>query len=120
MYIYVASPYTHPDPVVMAERAHRAMDYTAGLIMEGKWAYSPIVHCHEMAIKFNFPVHHDFWMGFDAAMIAPCKEVHVLQLEGWEQSKGIEHELKFCSLIQKPVIMAYYNHGLGQYQTYKP
>lgn len=116
MYIYVASPYSDPDPNVMADRYLEVMRYTADLIVQGQWAYSPIVHCHDMALRHDFPKHHNFWMGFDAAMILPCKEVHVLQLDGWAQSKGIEHELKFCALIQKPVKMAYWNKSLELYQ----
>ena len=116
MYIYVASPYTHLDPDVMADRMLEAMRYTAYLIKKGEWAYSPIVHCHDMALRYDFPKSHTFWMGFDAAMICPCTEVHVLQLEGWEQSEGIRHELQFCSLIQKPVRMAYWSKSLELYR----
>lgn len=117
MYIYVASPYTHDDPKVMLHRMLEAMKYTASLISDQKWAYSPIVHCHNMARTYNFPVDHTFWAAFDAAMIVPCKEVHVLQIEGWDKSKGVQHEIEFCRLIQKPMKFAYWNDALDQYQT---
>lgn len=116
MYIYVASPYTHPDLSVRIDRYEQAMRYTADLINKGIWAYSPIVHCHIMAKTYQFPIDHSFWMGFDAAMILPCKEVHVLELEGWADSKGIQHEIEFCKLIQKPVKYAYWNKSLSLYR----
>lgn len=116
MYIYVASPYTDPDKFIMNDRYLEAMRYTADLIKNGQHAYSPIVHCHDMAIRYDFPVDHVFWSAFDAAMIIPCKEVHVLQLEGWDQSRGIAHEIEFCRLIQKKIRFARWDRGLEIYR----
>jgi hypothetical protein len=103
MYIYVASPYTHPDLTVRTDRFLRAMQYTAELNLEGRWAFSPIVHCHEMAIRYELPVDFAYWMRFNGALLQPARELHVLQLDGWEESRGVRFEIEFSEICQKPV-----------------
>ena len=49
--IYVASPYTHEDPAVREERYLAALRYTAKLLANKRWCFSPIVHCHDLALR---------------------------------------------------------------------
>ncbi|MCP5014648.1 MAG: DUF1937 family protein, partial [Ketobacter sp.] len=47
--IYLAQPYTDPNPDVREHRFNLGERYTAELLQNGQWVYSPIVHCHELA-----------------------------------------------------------------------
>lgn len=104
MYIYVASPYSDPDPDVRADRYFRVLKHTAELIAEGRPAYSPIVHFHDMAIRHDLPYDFHFWKRVNASMIQGCEELHVLRLPGWEESKGVAFEIEFAALLRKPIL----------------
>jgi hypothetical protein len=48
--IYLASPYSHPDPAVREARFREACRAAAKLMRLGQPAFSPIVHGHPIAV----------------------------------------------------------------------
>ena len=102
-YIYLASPYTHEDPEVREQRYLRVLKEAATLIQQGRVVYSPIVHNHPIAELFVLPKNFTFWELYDKVMITACKEVHVLCMEGWMESVGVQAEIKFAQDTGKPV-----------------
>lgn len=116
MYVYVASPYTHKDHTEMQDRYLEARRYTASLLVNGKWAFSPIVHCHDIAVDEVLPRDITYWRHYNAAMLAPAKELHVLQLDGWEKSEGVFFEIEFAQMLQKPIHYARWDRGLEIYR----
>ena len=58
--IYLASPYSHPDPAVRKERFHAACQARAELIRAGWIVFSPIVHSHPL-VEHGVPTTWDFW-----------------------------------------------------------
>lgn len=103
MYIYVASPYSDPDPYVREDRYLTVMGYTADLIRRKVAAFSPIVYSHDMAIRHNFPKDYMFWQRFNTAMLLSAEAVHILCMDGWKDSKGIDVEIELCKEIYKRV-----------------
>lgn len=101
--IYVASPYTHPEKSVMKKRYKEVMKFTAHLLKRGLHAYSPIVHCHSMAVKFNLPRDASFWESYNFHMISLAESMAVLCAEGWEESVGIKGELKEAAKLNMSV-----------------
>lgn len=101
--IYLASPYSNLDPYVREERYIRAMSGLGYLLHQKKWAYSPIVHCHEIKKVASLPPGHEFWLDFDREMIKRCDKVTVLRIGGWEQSKGVAAEIAFAEEQGIPV-----------------
>lgn len=101
--IYLASPYTHPDPWVMEERYLRAMRVLTQLLAAGKWTYSPIVHCHELAKIGALPKDAKFWEAYDFAMIAKCDKLLILRIDGWETSRGVAGEKAEAERLGIPV-----------------
>lgn len=101
--IYLASPYSHPDPVIKKTRFLLVEQCTAGLINQGYLVWSPIVHCYEMALKFQLPDHADFWKQYNFDFIRRCDAMFVLQIEGWQESKGVQMELHLAKEIILPV-----------------
>ena len=93
-YHYLASPYSHPSPVVMHERYLAAQRATAWLLARRVWVYSPIVHCHELVQEHRFPADFEFWRGYNFAMIGGAEGFLVLDIEGTEQSKGVKGEVE--------------------------
>lgn len=100
--IYLASSYSHPDPLVRKTRFLLAEQVTAILTAKRIHVYSPIVHYHEMALKFSLPTDFDYWKGVNFDMIRRADELYVLDIEGVEQSKGVQAEINFaiqCGLL---------------------
>lgn len=90
--IYLASPYTHPDPFVREERYLRTAKALTFLLAREEWAYSPIVHCHELAKIGGLPVDHLFWQKYDFHMLSKCDKFVILRIDGWQRSKGVAAE----------------------------
>ena len=60
-FVYLASPYTHKKREVMMDRHHAASVATAQLLLKGAVVFSPIVHCHEIALEHQLPTDFAFW-----------------------------------------------------------
>lgn len=93
--IYLASPYSHPDKLIVKTRFLLAEQCTAILSAAGKHVYSPIVHYHEIASKFSLRTDFEYWQRINFDMIRRADEFYILRIEGWKESRGVtaEHEL---------------------------
>jgi len=92
MFIYLASPYTN-NPHKNFKKAEK---YTAEELKAGVCIFSPIVHCHEIAQKHNLPHDFNFWQKYNFGMLEAANELHILTLPGWEESLGVQAEIKFA------------------------
>lgn len=101
--IYIASPYFSPDPAVMQQRYEAVRAYNAKLLSEGLYAYSPIVHCHDMALAHDLPKDAQYWLNFNHHMLGLAKTLHVLMLQGWEKSHGVRNEIFFAQEHDKAI-----------------
>ena len=105
--VYIASPYTHADEDVRLSRFAAVRDYTAHLMQHmmstGVVPFSPIVHCHEIALVNDLPKGYDYWLTVDKTFLRHADELWVLMLDGWQQSKGVKAEIAFAESILIPV-----------------
>jgi nucleoside 2-deoxyribosyltransferase len=100
--IYLASPYSHTDPAVRADRYRAACRATAALLKAGRVVFSPIVHSHPL-VEFGLPTAWSFWERIDRAHLERCDEVVVLTLDGWHASVGVSAEVAIARALGKPV-----------------
>ena len=100
--IYLASPYSHPDPAVRQQRYEQACEATAALIRQGYLVYSPIVHSHPL-VSHGLPTDWGYWQQMDTRMIKACDALVVLLLKGWDSSKGVTCEICMATLLEMPV-----------------
>jgi len=100
--IYLAVPYSHPDPGVRQERFRAACKVAATLLRSGQAVYSPIVHSHPL-VDEGLPTDWSFWETFDRPHLERCDQVIVLMLDGWETSAGVRAELELARQPNKPV-----------------
>ena len=105
MFFYLASPYSHPDERVRQERYEKAMMVTAKLMTEKTHytIFSPIVHCHEMALRCSMPTDHVFWKKHNVAMLKRAKGLIVLTIDGWKESIGVTAEIELAQSAGKTV-----------------
>jgi hypothetical protein len=95
-FIYIASPYSGT-PEVMQERFEAAELFTVRLLNEGLPVYSPIVHCHALAEKYDLPKDFDFWQNHNRAILSKASGLIVLRLDGWRDSRGVQAEIEFAN-----------------------
>ena len=103
--IYLASPYSHSDILIMKTRFLLAEEITAQLIMAGKFVYSPIVHCHELAQKFELPKDFVYWRRYNIDMLRRADQMYILDIPGWDESQGVKFELQIAVEIGIEVFM---------------
>lgn len=101
--IYLASPYTHPDTEIVAQRYNETMRVNASLLAAGRFVYSPIVHCHAMANAHTLPTEYEFWKNFNYHMIECSNAVYFLLLPEWQNSKGMFGELTYADMAGKGI-----------------
>lgn len=101
--IYLASPYSHPDPAVREARFQAACRQAAEMLRCGILVFSPIAHTHPIA-KYGLPLEWARWEKYDRIFLEMCSEVWVLTLDGWQESKGVQAEIGIARELGKPVV----------------
>lgn len=101
--IYLATVYSKQKAGI-EEAFIEASIITANLLCEGYKVYSPIAHTHPIA-KYGLldPYDHSIWMPFDEAIMAKADTLFVTLMDGWNESKGILHEMTFFANAGKPI-----------------
>ena len=100
--IYLASPYSHPDPAVRQRRFEGACQATATMIRDGKPVFCPVVHSHPLT-RYGLPGDWDFWQRYDRAHLERCDAFAVLALDGWRESKGVQAKAAIARELGMPV-----------------
>lgn len=100
--IYLASPYSHPDPKVREERFRAVCEQAAKIFKMGLPVFSPIAHTHPIA-EFGLPKDFSTYKEFDQIFIQVCDEVWVLCIDGWKESVGIQKEIQLAKEKGKKV-----------------
>lgn len=107
---YLASPYTHSEEKVMAERFEAVSKVTVELLKRSLFVFSPIAYNHPMnRCDYRLPVTWDFWKPYDLSFLERCTGVIVLMIDGWKESVGVTAEVQFAE-----------EHGLPVYYIYTP
>ena len=95
--VYLACPYTHESSMVRQARFEAATRAAAALTLMGMTIFSPITHTHKMLDSVELPITWDFWQVHCMAYLACSHRMIVLQIPGWDTSKGVQAE---CSIAQ--------------------
>lgn len=94
--IYLASPYSHPDPVVRSYRASKAIAYAYQRLQMGEAIFSPVAYGHQFALMGQLPTDHLYWERLNNSFLVASEELRVLKIAGWENSAGVQAEIKFA------------------------
>lgn len=108
--IYIASPYSHSDPVIRAWRYEKAVGYTLYLTSIGEICFSPIAYGHQFALR-GLRGDAGYWAKFNRQMMLASHSIHLLMLPGWEESEGVNMELDFASVNMMPVVHVPFEDG---------
>lgn len=103
-YIYLASPYSHPDPTVRRSRERRVSKIGFKLMREGKNLFCPITQSHRLNdFSDGNNLTHDECMRVDYEFLERAKELYVLMIPGWEKSVGVELEIDYAMQNHIPI-----------------
>lgn len=101
--IYVAAPYSSPLVGVQDQRLDRTFEFVLHLVKHGVTAFSPVVYFRPTALALNLLEDAATWHKHNMAFLRRADAVFVLRLTGWEQSKGVQIELKLARALHIPV-----------------
>ena len=103
--IYLAIPYSSPESYMRWVRWEIANRVAAKLMSEGNYIFSPISHTHPIkeVSEGKLPGGWEYWEGFDRQFLNVCKKIIVILIPGWEDSKGVQAEIKIGQELGIPV-----------------
>jgi len=101
-FTYLASPYTHHDPVVREQRFLEATRAAARLMLREP-IFSPISHSHPIDAHFHQPASGEFWKAQDVPILRHAARLKVLMLPNWEASSGIAWEIEMARQLRIPI-----------------
>ena len=101
--IYLACPYSHPNRIIRRQRFREVSRAAAQFMKEGHFIFSPISHTHPIA-EYGLPLGWEFWKEYDEAMLKVCKELWVLMLPGWNESRGVTAEIKIAEELRLQIL----------------
>ena len=101
--IFLSSPYSSPDPAIVAERVRLTGDCAAWLHRAGYLPMSPIVHWHDLATRHGLPGNAEAWINWNRAWVRASDALVCLHLDGWENSVGMAMECEWARDISLPI-----------------
>ena len=101
---YLATPYSrYPRGPDMA--AKHAAQIAAFLIGGGVRVFCPITHSHPIAVEGKLPCATPrLWLWLDEGLMEAATGLIVAEMEGWETSVGMTHEIAAFARDAKPVL----------------
>lgn len=105
--IYLAVPYSHPDPWVREARFEAANRLAAQLIEAGQLVFSPISMSHPIEQHMSEVRSTDFWLRLDMAIAPHCTRLVILKMPGWKESRGVDAEIAYFADRGLPITYLY-------------
>ena len=102
-FVYLATPYSDPDPAVMTMRFKVAAAVSAEMMRAGVTVFCPIVHGHPMAEAGSLPRDWRFWEEYDRKCLSVSARLAVLRQEGWDRSEGVAREMRIAEETGMPI-----------------
>ena len=100
---YLASPYSHPSKHIRMLRYINARACVGHFLLLRDWVYSPIVHCHPLALEEELPTDAAFWEDYNQNMMDRAAALYVLKLPGWDTSIGVDMEITYAARLGLPI-----------------
>lgn len=96
-FYYIASPYTHSDSKVQAQRVSDVAKVVKHIALEWKGIvpFSPVLYTSTLVCDGMQDVPGG-WYHFDLSFLRKADVLMILELEGWESSIGIAIEKAFA------------------------
>lgn len=98
MFTYIAQPYSHPLDWVREARFDIGRHYCAYFVKKFKRPhFAPIAQGHSYAGMVPELSHFE-WLLLDAPLLMLSNEIHILEMPGYQRSRGLAWELRMASI----------------------
>jgi len=102
---YLANPFTDKNDDVMNERLKKSIDASITLLKNDIFSFSPIAYNGAWSRdSYQLPVEWAFWEVYDKTFLDHMNGLLVLQLEGWQNSVGVQAEIEYALNQNMPII----------------
>lgn len=104
--IFLAGPYSHPDPIVVESRFLEANMIAAKIVQSGSAVFSqismthPINNCMKDLDKAKIG---KLWAPIDQLFMETMTEIIVIDGLGWKESAGVQREIEYFKLSGRRV-----------------
>lgn len=103
--LYLAQPYVHPYLPIREKRYKEGLHALYLLQKQGEFVYSPIVHWHNVDVKYNREVPRGYLMEHSKWMVKLCAVLLVLDISGWKESDGVYQEWQWARGYSKVTLL---------------
>lgn len=98
--VYLAGPYSDVSRRIRQHRYEAHCKCTAWLMKQDLTVFSPIAHSHAVSIIGKIDcMDNEFWLRQDFAILPHCRMLAVMELPGWDSSKGTMAEILKASQL---------------------
>lgn len=118
-YYYLASPYTHEDQGLVEHRVEMAHEYYCEFLIHGVSTYNATYESHRAARNHKLPTHYKFWTAHNSMFIRPSAGVIVACEEGWEESRGVQHEVGEAWELGLPAFLSKLSYVTKEMQLWR-
>ena len=94
--VYLAAPYTHKDPAVVAERMQKFCNFDSALGAAGIITVSPLLKHLLFIHGSELPRDWAFWENYSKTLLSKCDCLVVMRMDGVEESTGVMGEIAFA------------------------
>jgi hypothetical protein len=108
--IYLASPYSDPDPDVREARFRSVCLLAAELIAQGHVVFCPIAHSHPIEVHGGLMGGWELWRDQDIPLLDMAEYLPVACYPGWEQSEGVQAEIRHWERTWGELFPPVYHH----------
>lgn len=107
--VYLASPYSHDDEGTRTRRYKQVCRVQARLYTKYPeyTFFGPIAMSHGVSVHGDLHFDWQFWQEHDYEFIRRSDELWVIMIDGWENSQGVQEEVKYMKSQNKPVLYLY-------------
>lgn len=105
-FVYLALPYSSPSSAEMERRAALADLICKQYFRDKIPVYSPITHWHGIAnADPQFPRDAASFQAQNLSFLSACREMHIIALDGWQTSRGIQDEILVMRALGTPMFL---------------
>ena len=108
--LYIACPYSHPDPEIREHRYRMSCMAASKLFQAGIVAFNPLANSVP-AVEFGgIDLAHSDWMAIDLPILRRSDELLILGLDNWTKSEGVKSEMFEALANAKPITLIEEKH----------
>ena len=103
--IFISAPFNNVDKDTIRENVKQQARYAVHLLKKDICFVSPILTGTKILDFYNLDSRYNAWSLMCVQYIDLCTEVHILDLPGWNKSKGVLAEIRYAQANDKKIFL---------------